>query len=33
VVFAGNNISPSAGVVTGTATTSRQIRFALKLMF
>jgi hypothetical protein len=33
VVFTGNNISPSAGVITGTATTSRQIQFALKLMF
>jgi hypothetical protein len=29
----GSNISPSAGVITGTATTSRQIQFALKLMF
>ena len=33
VVFTGNNISPSAGVITGTATTSRQIQFALKLTF
>ena len=29
----GNTISTSAGVITGTATTSRQIQFALKLMF
>lgn len=33
VVFTGGNISPSAGVITATATTSRQIQFALKLMF
>src|SRR5712692_7232881 len=33
VVFTGNTISTSAGVITGTATTSRQIQFALKLMF
>ena len=32
VVFSGNNISPSAGVVTSAAT-SRQIQFALKIQF
>jgi carboxypeptidase family protein len=32
-VFSGSNISPSAGIITGTATTSRQIQFALKLQF
>jgi hypothetical protein len=32
VIFTGNNISSSAGVITGTATTGRQIQFALKLM-
>ena len=33
VVFSGNTISPSAGVITQTATTSRQLQFALKLLF
>jgi hypothetical protein len=33
VVFAGNNYSSSAGVITRTATTSRQIQFALKLLW
>jgi hypothetical protein len=33
VVFSGNNISSSAGVITTTATTSRQLQFALKLIF
>ena len=33
VVFSGNGINPSAGVITGTATTARQIQFAMKLMF
>ena len=33
VVFAGNNYSSSGGVITNTATTSRQIQFALKLLF
>jgi hypothetical protein len=33
VVFSGNNISSSAGVITATSTSSRQIQFALKLMF
>src|SRR4029077_1580549 len=33
IVFQGNNYSSSAGVITSTATTSRQIQFALKLLF
>jgi len=33
IVFSGNNISSSAGVITYTSTFSRQIQFALKLMF
>jgi hypothetical protein len=33
VVFSGNNYSASAGVVTQTATASRQIQFALKTLF
>ncbi len=33
VVFAGNSTSPSAGVITLTSTTSRQIQLALKLLF
>jgi len=33
VVFTGNNYSSSGGVITNTATTSRQIQFALKLLF
>jgi hypothetical protein len=33
VVFTGANISSSAGVITGTVPFSRQIQFALKLMF
>ena len=33
VVFAGANISPSAGIITNTATFSRQLQFALKLIF
>jgi hypothetical protein len=33
VIFQGNNYSSSAGVITSTATTSRQIQFALKLLF
>jgi len=33
VVFQGNNYSSSAGVITSTATTARQIQFALKLLF
>jgi hypothetical protein len=33
IVFSGNSYSSSAGVISTTATTSRQIQFALKLMF
>jgi hypothetical protein len=33
IVFSGGKISPSAGVITTTATTSRQLQFALKLLF
>ena len=33
VVFQGNNYSSSAGVITSTATTSRQIQFALRLLW
>src|SRR5437867_11359739 len=33
VVFQGNNYGSSAGVITSTATTSRQIQFALKLLW
>jgi len=33
VIFQGNNYSSSAGVITSTATTSRQLQFALKLLF
>ena len=33
VVFSGSSFSSSAGVVTSTSTTSRQIQFALKLLF
>lgn len=32
-VFSGTAISPTAGIITSTATTSRQIQFGLKLMF
>jgi hypothetical protein len=32
-VFSGTSISPSAGLITTTATTSRQIQFGLKLIF
>jgi hypothetical protein len=32
-VFSGTSISPSAGLITSTATTSRQIQFGLKLVF
>ena len=32
-VFSGGAISPSAGLITATATTSRQIQFGLKLIF
>jgi Carboxypeptidase regulatory-like domain len=33
ITFSGNNYSSSAGVITATSTTSRQIQFALKLLF
>jgi len=33
IVFNGNDISPSAGVITQTNGTSRQLQFALKLIF
>ena len=33
VVFAGSTTSPSAGVITLTSTNSRQVQFALKLLF
>ena len=32
-VFAGSAYSPSAGIITGTATSSRQIQLSLKLIF
>jgi hypothetical protein len=32
-VFSGTTVSPSAGLITSTVTTSRQIQFGLKLMF
>jgi len=33
ILFSGGAISPSAGLITATATTSRQIQFGLKLIF
>ena len=33
LVFSGESISPTAGQITATTTTSRQIQFGLKLMF
>lgn len=33
IVFSGGAVSPSAGLITATATTSRQIQFGLKLIF
>jgi len=33
VVFSGGAISPSAGVITNTATASQQIQFGLKIAF
>ena len=33
VVFSSGTVSPSAGLITATATTSRQIQFGLKLIF
>ncbi|HEX5229021.1 MAG TPA: hypothetical protein VFW44_14990, partial [Bryobacteraceae bacterium] len=32
-VFSNGAVSPSAGLITATATTSRQIQFGLKLIF
>jgi hypothetical protein len=33
IVFSGGAVSPSAGLITATATTSRQTQFGLKLIF
>jgi hypothetical protein len=33
IVFSGSAFSPTAGLITSTATTSRQIQFGLKLIF
>ena len=33
IVFSGGAVSPSAGIITSTSTTSRQIQFGLKLAF
>jgi hypothetical protein len=33
IVFSGAAFSPTAGLITSTATTSRQIQFGLKLIF
>jgi len=33
VVFTPSGVSPTAGVITSTATTSRQIQFGLKLLW
>jgi hypothetical protein len=33
IVFSSGNISPTAGLITATSTTSRQIQFGLKLVF
>jgi hypothetical protein len=33
IVFSGGTISPSAGLITSTTTTSRQLQFGLKLIF
>jgi hypothetical protein len=33
IVFSGNAISPSAGLITATTTTSRQLQFGMKLIF
>ena len=33
IVFSSGAVSPSAGLITTTATTSRQIQFGLKLIF
>ena len=33
IVFFGNSISPSAGIITDTATRERQIQFAVRILF
>jgi hypothetical protein len=33
IVFSGGAVSPSAGLITNTVTTSRQLQFGLKLIF
>jgi hypothetical protein len=33
IIFSSNSISPSAGKITSTTTSFRQIQFGLKLMF
>jgi hypothetical protein len=33
VVFTPSGVSPTAGVITSTSTTSRQVQFALKLLW
>jgi hypothetical protein len=33
VVFSGSSISPSAGLITNTTTTSRQLQLGVKLIF
>jgi hypothetical protein len=33
IIFSGSSISPAAGKITSTTTSSRQIQFGLKLMF
>jgi hypothetical protein len=33
LVFTGTTVSPSAGLISSTITTSRQIQFGLKLLF
>jgi hypothetical protein len=33
LIFSGDSISPSAGQITNTTTSSRQVQFGLKLMF
>jgi hypothetical protein len=33
IVFSGADINPSAGLITDTVTTSRQLQFGLKLTF
>jgi hypothetical protein len=33
IVFTPTAVSPTAGVITGTSTTSRQVQFGLKLLW